>query len=130
MDCRGFAHMKSLPLAFVACAALVAPEALVGSARAAAPEETVTTVQTTSGILFSGGDGATCERAVIIQGAANELDGVASEYRWLSEHHPGWDLIEQSLVRSANRSYDVLDFRTVDGRRLRACFDISDFYRP
>jgi hypothetical protein len=96
----------------------------------AAPAPGPLTVQTQSSIVFEGGDGATCESAVVIKGARNELDGVASEYRWLSEHHPGWNLIEQSLVESASRSYDVLDFRSADGQRRRACFDISDFYRP
>jgi hypothetical protein len=94
------------------------------------PTAPATAAQGRSSITVEGGDGATCERAVVIKGADNEFDGVASEYRWHSEHHPGWDLIEQSLVQSASWSYDVLDFRTVDGQTRRACFDIGDFYQP
>ena len=117
-------------IALSACVLFAASEALLSPVRAASPAAPVTMAQGRSSIAFEGGDGTTCERAVVIKGADNEFDGVASEYRWLSEHHPGWDLIEQSLVQSATRSYDVLDFRTADGQTRRACFDISDFYQP
>jgi len=124
-----FARMKSTLVTLSACALLVASGALAAPTWAA-PETAPVTGQGQSSIVFEGGDGTSCERAVVIKGARNEFDGVASEYRWLSEHHPGWNLIEQSLVESASGSYDVLDFRGADGQRRRACFDISDFYRP
>lgn len=79
---------------------------------------------------FHGGDGSTCEQAIVIRGAANEWEGVASEYRYLEERHPGWTLKGQSLVRSGDRSYDLLEFATADGTARRACFDISEFYQP
>lgn len=79
---------------------------------------------------FAGGDGTTCEKAIVIKGATSELEGVASEYRYLSERHPGWSLKEQSLLHSGDRSYDLLKFVTADGKERRACFDISEFYRP
>ena len=83
-----------------------------------------------AGTKFEGGDGTSCEKAIVIKGAANEWEGVASEYRYLSERHPGWELREQSLLRSGDRSFDLLVFTTADGKQQRACFDISEFYRP
>lgn len=82
-----------------------------------------------SPVVFEGGDGTSCERAVLIKGARGELEGVASEYRWLSEHYPGWNLTEQSLVQSSERSYDVLNFTTADARKQSVCFDISEFFQ-
>jgi hypothetical protein len=79
---------------------------------------------------FHGGDGSNCEHAIIIRDAANEREGVAAEYRYLEERHPGWILKGQSLVRSGDRSYDLLEFATVEGTARRACFQISEFYRP
>jgi hypothetical protein len=79
---------------------------------------------------FQGGDGSNCEHAIVIRGAANEWEGVASEYRYLEERHPGWTLKGQSLVRSGDRSYDLLEFASADGTARRACFDISEFYQP
>jgi len=79
---------------------------------------------------FVGGDGTSCEQAIVIRGAANEWEGVASEYRYLTERHPGWTLKGQSLVRSGERSFDLLEFATADGTARRACFDISEFYQP
>ena len=79
---------------------------------------------------FQGGDGSSCEKAVVIHGAANEWEGVASEYRYLTERHPGWTLKNQSLVRSSERSFDLLEFVTADGAARRACFDITEFYEP
>ncbi len=106
---------------------------LAGCASSAAHAETNRPSQgpvpAQSPVVFAGGDGSSCEHAVLIQGARGEFEGVASEYRWLSERHPGWNLTEQSLVQSGKRSYDVLDFTTVDGRKRRVCFDVSEFYR-
>ena len=79
---------------------------------------------------FQGGDGSSCEQAIVIRGAANEWEGVASEYRSLEERNPGSTLKGQSLVRSGDRSYDLLEFATADGTARRACFDISEFYQP
>jgi len=88
----------------------------------------------TSGALaslaFEGGDGTTCDKAIVIKGATNEFEGVASEYRYLTERHPGWTLKEQSLLHSGDRSFDLLKFVTADGKERRACFDISEFYQP
>ena len=79
---------------------------------------------------FQGGDGSSCEQAIVIRGAATEWEGVASEYRYLELRHPGWTLKDQSLVRSGDRSFDLLEFATADGAARRACFDISEFYQP
>ena len=79
---------------------------------------------------FAGGDGTSCEKAIVIKGAKNEFEGVASEYRYLTERHPGWSLKEQSLLHSGERSFDLLEFVTADGKERRACFDISEFYQP
>jgi hypothetical protein len=83
-----------------------------------------------AGVAFEGGDGGSCEQAIVIKGARNEFEGVSSEYRYLSERHPGWKLVEQSLLHSGERSFDLLEFTTSDGKKQRACFDISDFFQP
>jgi hypothetical protein len=84
----------------------------------------------TAQIRFEGGDGASCEQAIVIKGAPNEFEGVKSEYRYLTERYPGWSLTEQSLLHSGDRSFDLLEFTTPDGEKRRACFDISEFFEP
>ncbi|MBI2963673.1 MAG: hypothetical protein HYY35_07950 [Deltaproteobacteria bacterium] len=110
-------------------ACLLGGGAWLPAARAQAAEASQVPAHGQSPVVFAGGDGSSCESAVLIRGARGEFEGVASEYRWLSERHPGWNLTEQSLLKSGERRYDVLDFTTADGRPQRVCFDISEFYQ-
>ena len=69
-----------------------------------------------------------CESAVVIK-AANSERGIAAERRWLGKHYPGHSGYGQALVTGApGRVYDVLTFRTREGREASVCFDISSFY--
>lgn len=78
-------------------------------------------------ITFAGGDGSTVEKAVIIKGAT-EMTGVHAEYEWLAKHFPGAKPGEQALISNQGRSYDLLHFKTPDGKSHEAYFDITDFF--
>ena len=73
-------------------------------------------------------DTISCERAVIIK-AANTDRGIAAERRWLAQYYPRHSNYAQSLAGGApKRIYDVLTFRTRDGREASICFDVTSFY--
>jgi hypothetical protein len=79
-------------------------------------------------ITYGGGDGTSCEQAIIVQGAHGEADGVHSEYDWLKAHYPGYRMIRQAEELGKRKTYDRLDFADKDGKSHSVCFDISAFF--
>lgn len=78
-------------------------------------------------ISYTGGDGSSIEKAVIIKGATEDT-GVHAEYEWLAKHFPGYHLKQQGLMSQKGHSYDVLHFVAADGKEHDAYFDITDFF--
>jgi len=80
------------------------------------------------GIRYEGGDGSSCEKAVIILGAPNELSGVFAEYEWLDRRYPGFDVLSQALLICNGAHTDALDVRLANGRTIDVYFNIDDFF--
>jgi hypothetical protein len=78
-------------------------------------------------ISFAGGDGSSLERAIVIKGATDET-GVHAEYEYLKQHFPGYQLGTQSLMNVKGHAYDVLEFKTADGKKKTLYFDITAFF--
>jgi len=74
--------------------------------------------------IVSGPQGS---RAILIEGAANELDGVRFEYAFLAGAYPGWKKQSQALISTGGHYYDVLTI-TKAGATKRVYFDISEFF--
>ena len=68
-----------------------------------------------------------CDSAVVIN-ASNESRGIASERRWLADHFPGHGGVGQALTRRGNRHFDVMTFKTAEGRPASVCFDIESWF--
>jgi hypothetical protein len=80
------------------------------------------------GLRYAGGDGTSCEKAVVIWGADGELQGVRAEYAWLREYYPGYTLVSQALGMCGEHWADILSIRTASGATLDVYFDIEDFF--
>ena len=78
-------------------------------------------------VRFSGGDGSSFGKAVIIQGVRNEREGVAAEYAWLGRNYTGWKLKLQSQVGKKRRSYDIMDISN-GSKSVSVYFDITSFF--
>ena len=78
------------------------------------------------GIQYTGGDGSTVARAIVIDGAQGEDDGVKAEYDWLAANRAGWKLTDQELFFSGGKPYDVLSL-IKSGERSQVFFDISGY---
>ena len=79
-------------------------------------------------IVFEGGDGSSMERAVLVKNAKGEEDGVASEYQWIRNVHPGWQTGNQALQTVNGKSYDRLECRTPKGETKTVYFDITELF--
>ena len=76
---------------------------------------------------FSGGDGSTCERAVVIH-EGNEQAGIKAERDWISQHYPGGRKRMQALGGSGGTFYDTITLVKADGTEVSVCFNITAFF--
>jgi len=77
-------------------------------------------------ITFSGGDGSSFEKAVVILGAT-EATGVSAEYDYLRKNFPRYSPGKQSLVEHNKRMYDILEISNGSAKKS-VYFDITDFF--
>jgi hypothetical protein len=79
-------------------------------------------------LQFAGGDGHSVKSAVVIRGAKHEKDGIAAEYRYLSQNFGSWFLKHQMLVNRESRVYDRMQITDQNGKQHTVFFDITDFF--
>lgn len=78
-------------------------------------------------IRYSGGDGLTLKKSIIVSGATSASEGEAAELAWISEHHPG--AIFQSRGRiTGPPHYDVVTVKLANGALMDLHFEISGFF--
>jgi hypothetical protein len=82
---------------------------------------------TSQPLVFSGGDGSSCEQAVVIREARIREVGLLAEKVWLEERYPGYRNVRESSLSSADRHYDVVEFATTAGETRKVYFDATDF---
>ncbi len=80
-----------------------------------------------AGVEIAGGDGTSCDEAVIIR-APGTVAGVQAESIWLRRHYPGSTKLRQALTRCGDQIADQITIRTAEGSELTVFFDISDFF--
>ena len=78
-------------------------------------------------IRYSGGDGLTLKKAIVVTGASSVSEGLAAEQEWIRIHYP------DATVESRGRiigppHYDVITLKLVSGSRLDLHFDITAFF--
>ena len=81
-------------------------------------------------VTFSGGDGSSYEKAIIVK-AKNSTDGIGAEYKYLDQKYGrrgvDWQMIQQSLSYKNNKPFDVLKIK-YKGKVLNIYFEISSFF--
>jgi hypothetical protein len=78
---------------------------------------------------FSGGDGSSCERAVVPL-ATEGMAVVQAEHHWLRKTFGGGSLVRQALGASSDgkRRYDLVLWRKPDGQTAEVCFDVTTVF--
>ena len=83
-------------------------------------------------IQYKGGDGLSKEKAVIIVGANNEIEGVDAEYSLLEDKYGKenvkWEMIDQTLLDEGDKQFDLLKIKFSDGKMEEYWFEITGFY--
>jgi hypothetical protein len=83
-------------------------------------------------ITFSGGSGESFHDAVIILGARDKTEGVAAEYKYISDKYGRrgveWLLVGQTVIREKNKIVDVIEIELNNSSERRIYyFDVGDF---
>lgn len=94
---------------------------------AACPSVAMSQAAVSSAVRFSGGDGQTLKKAVVIVGASNVEEGLAAEQEWIRLHHPDATVESRGRVVGPPH-YDVITVKLASGSRLDLHFDISAFF--
>lgn len=80
-----------------------------------------------SPIRYSGGDGLTLKKSIVIAGAASTSEGEAAELDWIREHHPGAAFQSRGRITGPPH-YDVVTVKMASGVLMDLHFDISGFF--
>src|SRR5687768_4333455 len=78
---------------------------------------------------FSGGDGSSCESAVVPI-VSEGGDMVQAERQWLEKTYGGGTVVRQALGASTDgkRRYDLILWRKPDGQTVDVCFDVTTVF--
>ena len=87
------------------------------------------TLQTTSQTLvWAGGDGSSCQQAVVINNARYRETVLLAEQLWLDRKYPGRRETNQSALSSVGKHYDLFELSTTDGETLEVYFDTTECF--
>jgi hypothetical protein len=81
-----------------------------------------------SHIVFKGGDGKTCENAILIENAKNTTEGVSAEKAWLKANYPGSQSIEHAVGKQDGKMVEAFKLKTKEGNTINICFDVTSFF--
>ena len=77
-------------------------------------------------VVWAGGNGSSCEQAVVIRNARFREAGVLAERAWLDRNYPGHHDTKQSALDSAGKHYDLVELTLADGRGATVYFDTTE----
>lgn len=77
---------------------------------------------------YVGGDGSSCQQAVVITNAKFSETGLLAEKMWLDRKFPTRREINHSALNSAGRHYDLVELTTADGQATRVYFDTTESF--
>lgn len=81
----------------------------------------------TAEVRFSGGDGSSAAKAIVIEGANDETEGVASEYDWIAKNRPEAVFLQQKLLQDNGKVFDLMILQS-GGAKEEIYFDITAFF--
>ncbi|HWX19121.1 MAG TPA: hypothetical protein VN578_04345 [Candidatus Binatia bacterium] len=79
-------------------------------------------------LVCAGGDGSSCQQAVVIMNATYRETGLLAEKVWLDRKYPGSRETRKSTLSSAGKHYDLVELTTADGQAARVYFDTTECF--
>src|SRR6266436_4991156 len=82
---------------------------------------------TTPSAAATTGTGSSYATAIVVP-ATNEMAGVKFEYAYIRTHYTGSQFMYQALSSHGGKPYDLITFKTADGKQRTLYFDISRYF--
>jgi hypothetical protein len=124
-DVQGIPMRSPFPLSWLLAA--LATTMFTAVADPASAQESAPAVAASSPIRYSGGDGLTLKKSIVIMGAASTGEGEKAELDWIREHQPGATFQSRGRITGPPH-YDVVTVKLTSGALLDLHFDISGFF--
>ena len=83
---------------------------------------------TSQPLVCIGGDGSSCQQAVVINNARYRETALVAEKLWLDQKYPGSRQTSQCALNEAGKHYDLIEVATSDGQALKVYFDTTDSF--
>ena len=83
---------------------------------------------TSQPLVCIGGDGSSCQQAVVINNARYRETALVAEKLWLDQKYPGRKDTKQSAMNSVGKHYDLVELTTADGQSLKVYFDTTECF--
>lgn len=115
--------MKTFFVASVAVALVAGLCAAAGAGPMPAPPEVPTPEPH---IRFEGGDGSSCDQAVVVV-ARKETEGIRAQRWWVWSKNPGAVILDQKVTEKGDRDLETITFQLPGGAKRSVCFDITSF---
>ena len=80
-------------------------------------------------VTYTGGDGSSCEKAVLINEVKLRETGRMAERVWVEQRYPGNRDAKESNLTLGGRHYDVVEVATTSGETQKVYFDSTDWFR-
>lgn len=88
-------------------------------------------------VVYQGGDGSSCDQAVVIVGHRDIAEAAAAEKAWITKHYPGYVRVGGSVEhpvadrnsKTDSRLWAVAHLRSPEGTSIEVCFEIGSFRR-
>ena len=87
-----------------------------------------TPMRTEQTMLYSGGDGSSCDQAVVINGAKYRETGLMAQRLWLQKRYPGCQTVKEQVVNTNNKRFDQVELTTADGQNSSVYFDVTEWW--
>ncbi|MGH8026176.1 MAG: hypothetical protein ACREO0_05540 [Pseudoxanthomonas sp.] len=100
---------------------------LVLLSAAAGPCPALTQDVAAPAVRYSGGDGLTLKKAIVVAGVSSASEGMAAEQEWIRIHYPGATVESKGRVIGPPH-YDVITLKLASGSRVDLHFNITAFF--
>jgi hypothetical protein len=83
---------------------------------------------TSQPVACAGGDGSSCQQAVVINNARFIETAMVAEKQWLDRKYPGRHETKQSALTSEGKHYDLVELTAADGQTQKVYFDTTECF--
>ncbi len=95
-----------------------------------APDAAYTASPPSRPVRFSGGDGSSTQKAIVVH-TRDKGDAILAEYAYIRTHYGPYETTERGwMLPTRPRLYDMYQFITRDGKKHVLYFDITQAWPP